>query len=156
MATPKPFGKPFLVRMGSDHSGELTSATFSQNGRFVLTSAGDQSAIVWDPATGNQVMQLRGFRRGVETAAFSPNGRMIVTAGWDPADRIYSSAQIVDAEVCYPLDELLALASRRVTRSLTSAERVVYLHEPGGTKREQQTRAIASARAGRSCDSSHN
>jgi len=100
----------------------------------VLTSAGDQKAIVWDPATGNQVMQLRGFRRGVETAAFSPNGRMIVTAGWDPADRppIYSSAQIVDAEVCCPLDELLVLASRRVTRSLTGAERVVYLHEPAG------------------------
>ncbi len=114
------------------HSGELTSATFSHDGRFVLTSADDQKAIVWDPATGNQVMQLRGFQRGVATAAFSPNGKMIVTAGWDPADRppIYSSAQIVSAEVCCPLDELLALASRRVTRSLTGAERVIYLHEP--------------------------
>jgi WD40 repeat protein/TPR repeat protein len=116
------------------HSGELTSASFSPDGRFVLTSADDQKAIVWDAATGNQVMQLGGFQRGVNLAAFSPNGRMIATAGWDPADQlpIYSSAQIVDAEVCCPLAELLVLASHRVTRSLTSAERVTYLHEPAG------------------------
>ena len=87
-----------------------------------------------DVYTAPRLRELLGVVRGVATAAFSPNGKMIVTAGWDPADRppIYSSAQIVSAEVCCPLDELLALASGRVTRSLTGAERVIYLHEPAG------------------------
>jgi hypothetical protein len=39
--------------------------------------------------------------------------------------------QPLDCPVCAPPDELLALADRRATRSLTAEERRRYLHEDG-------------------------
>jgi hypothetical protein len=57
-------------------------------------------------------------------AEFSKDGKRVIIASKDGKARIYS------CEVCASLDELLALAQKRVTRKLTDKERKRYLHEP--------------------------
>jgi WD40 repeat protein len=138
-------GEQLLVFRG--HASEITGGSFSPDGRFVLTADDSGRAIMWETLTGNQVMELHGFKRGIHAPAFSPDGKTIVTAGWDPARQppIYSSAQLRSSDVCCPLDELLKLASQRVTRSLTAAERINYLHEPAGQSRSGKLEVNAQA-----------
>ena len=87
--------------------GHVTDATFSPNGRYVLTVATE--ARVYDARSGRLVRRLRspdGVRAadarsgrlvralrspdGVGAAAFSPDGRFVVTAGLDGKARIWS------------------------------------------------------------------
>jgi len=78
-------GKQVVAFRG--HSGSLLSAQFSPDGRFVGTASGDQTARVWDAASGKGKVLLR-HRDGVAFAAMSADGRHVATASdtvriWD-------------------------------------------------------------------------
>jgi WD40 repeat protein/serine/threonine protein kinase len=68
------------------HQGPVFSAVFSPDGRRVLTCAGDNTARIWDVATGKEVRRLQGPKNGppfadttVVVAQFSPDGRRVLT-----------------------------------------------------------------------------
>jgi WD40 repeat protein len=105
------------------HTEDVTSATFSPDGRFIATTSGDDAIRIADGVTGAPVAVVRTGRGGVFTAAFVGDTTELVTthAGGRP--------WLVRCDLCAPLDELLALARRRITRDLTPAERVKYLHQ---------------------------
>jgi WD40 repeat protein len=71
---------------------------------------------VWDVATG-QAAYIFNHTREVQGVAFSPDGKRLATASEDMMMRIY----LLDIE------DLIALARTRVTRSLTSEECRQYL-----------------------------
>ncbi len=60
------------------HDKEVTLASFSTDGKRLLTAAGS-SARIWEVATGRLVETLKHDTR-VYSAAFSPDGKWIVTA----------------------------------------------------------------------------
>ena len=67
--------------------GAVRSAVFSPNGRFVVTASDDQTARVWDAATGKEVLLLR-HKAPVQFALMTPDGRHVATASdtvriWD-------------------------------------------------------------------------
>jgi len=83
-------GKEILVLRG--HDGYVTSAAFSPDGQRVLTASGtlsqntasgslseikDNTARLWDAASGKEIMVLRGHDNSVNSAAFSPDGQRI-------------------------------------------------------------------------------
>lgn len=103
------------------HRGFLTSAAYSPSGRWILTASSDGTARVWDVQSGRTLMTL-GRYGGVHSAAFSPDGKRVVTAEANGAARIYS------CEVCVPVEELLSLAERRLTRGFMPEERKMFLH----------------------------
>jgi WD40 repeat protein len=105
------------------HTEQVTSAAFSADGRLVLTTATDNLARVWDARTGGQIGVVPHESGDVYTAAFGSDGRSVVVAGpgGPPA--------AVACEVCLPLPELVKLAERRITRTLTPVERERFLHE---------------------------
>src|SRR6266436_2477735 len=65
--------------------------------RAVLS--GDQTARIWDAATGKEIAVLRGHDSPVRSAAFSPDGARIVTASRDKTARIWDAASAKEMAV---------------------------------------------------------
>jgi len=69
-----------LTRASGFSSGALTSAAFSPDGRFVITTDANHDARLWDLTTGGQVWMLSQTAL-VSDAAFSADGRWLAIAG---------------------------------------------------------------------------
>jgi WD40 repeat protein len=65
------------------HAGPVVTATFSPDGKRVVTASADTTARLWDAKTGTDVAVLKTHTGAVRTAAFSPDGRRVVTASAD-------------------------------------------------------------------------
>jgi WD40 repeat protein len=111
------------VRLLKAHGGRVADARFSPDGRWIVTAG--PGVAVWSARTGSRpLFYLRGHDGPLTAAAFAPDSRTIVTSGEDGTVRTYL------CQVCGPLDELVALAKRRLGdagRTLTPDERRTYL-----------------------------
>jgi len=65
------------------HTGGVMSAEFSPDGTRVLTVSSDNTARLWDAATGASIAVLQGHTPLVRSAVFSPDGARVVTASGD-------------------------------------------------------------------------
>jgi WD40 repeat protein len=114
--TGEPVGPPL------QHNSEVRDARFSPDGRWIVTAAG--RAALFDTRDGSLVMRLQGHEGPVTAVAFEPDARTIVTGGVDGTVRTYTCV------ICGGLDDLVALADRRLARTgreLTPDERERYL-----------------------------
>jgi WD40 repeat protein len=65
---------------------------FSPDSRRVVTGSDDQTAAVWDAATGRPITPPLRHDGAVNAAVFSPDGRRVATASGDGAARIWDAA----------------------------------------------------------------
>jgi WD40 repeat protein len=102
------------------HSAGIQSVGFNPQGTLLATGSEDNTAKLWHVATGDEMLTLPGSLGGVKGVAFSPsgNGDYLAASSADGVVRIF----------LLRIDELLALAHSRVTRSLTTEECQKYLH----------------------------
>jgi WD40 repeat protein len=77
------------TRIIANHSGAVTSAAFSPDGRMLVVAAGDRAARVLEAATDREISVLRGHASGITSAAFSPDGSRIVTVSSDATARLW-------------------------------------------------------------------
>jgi WD40 repeat protein len=100
------------------HTNFVQSVAFSPDGRRLATASLDGTTKMWSVECGWELFTLFGHTGGVHGVAFSPDGTRLATAGQDGTVRLH----VLD------IDELMALARTRVTRGMTSEERLKYLH----------------------------
>ncbi len=82
-----PHGKVLLTL---DYNAEVNSVAWSPNGqRLLTTSSEDQTARLWDAATGQLQNVFQGHKEGVSQAVFHPNGQRVVTAGKDEKIKLW-------------------------------------------------------------------
>jgi len=84
------------------HTERIRAVAFSPDGKQVLTGAGrggdlsfrssDNSARLWDVATGKEVRRFVGHTGYVHTVQFSPNGVWVLTAARDSTARVWERA----------------------------------------------------------------
>jgi WD40 repeat protein/serine/threonine protein kinase len=74
------------------HTNILYSASFSSDGKHILTGSADGTAKVWDAAGGKLLVSLNGHAGEVWSAAFSPDGNQIVTASFDKTAKVWDVA----------------------------------------------------------------
>jgi WD40 repeat protein len=68
-----------LVRSFSGHTDSVVSAAFSADGKWLVTGSKDNTARVWEVATGKQIFLLSGNSDSVGSVAFSPDGTKVLT-----------------------------------------------------------------------------
>jgi WD40 repeat protein len=89
------------------HPSAVSSASFSPDGRPIVTTSLDRTARVWDAAKLTQLFTLKGHEGPVLSAGFSPDGNRIVTSSDDRTVRIWSSGPDIIPSVIrsssYPL-----------------------------------------------------
>jgi WD40 repeat protein len=71
------------------HADEVTSANFSADGKWIITSSKDATARVWDASTGHQITVLAGHSDWVNRAEFSPDSRLALTASRDKTTLVW-------------------------------------------------------------------
>ena len=74
------------------HTDSVTAVAFSPDGKRVLTGSYDNTARLWDAATGAAVAPLEGHTNWVTAVAFSPDGKRVLTGSDDNTARIWDPA----------------------------------------------------------------
>ena len=71
------------------HRYSVNSVSWSPNGRWIATGAGDSSVRVWDAGTGRLEERLLGHTGVVSSVDWSPDSRRIVSGGSDGTARVW-------------------------------------------------------------------
>jgi WD40 repeat protein len=75
------------------HTGALSSLSFSPDGKRVATGGQAGTVKIWDVATGQETLTLKGI--GVLTGlAFSPDGRCLISAHMGGTVRIWDATPL--------------------------------------------------------------
>jgi WD40 repeat protein len=96
----------------------VAGVAFSPDGLRLATAGGDSTIRIWDVATGEEILALPGQTNFIWAVSFTRDGSRLVSVSIDGTARI----------LVVRLDDLIALAKSRVTRSLTTEECQKYLH----------------------------
>jgi WD40 repeat protein len=95
------------------HVGGVYSIAFTPDSALLITSGGDRTARVWDPADPRQApVVLRGHEGTVRIAGVSPDSRLLATYSDDGTIMLWHLR----------LPDLIAIACRTAGRQLTSEE----------------------------------
>ena len=78
---------------------QVYDATFSPDGKRIVTASGDNTARIWDASDGKPIAVLGGHSDSVLSAAFNSQGDRIVTASADETVRVWGAEAITTIAV---------------------------------------------------------
>lgn len=77
------------IVLPAGHTNEVTWASFSPDGKRIVTTSKDNTAKLWDVQSGMLLQTFEGHGNWVTTAHFLENGKKIVTTSYDNAIKIW-------------------------------------------------------------------
>jgi len=110
---------PIVLR---GHRGSVNAAAFSPDDNEVVSGGTDGTVRVWELTEDGKSVTLPGPGGAVEEVAFTSGGAEVIAVGT-------RGARVWTCDFCGPVSEVLARARRLTTRTLTSEERLLFLHE---------------------------
>jgi len=105
----------------SGHQGPVFGVAFRPDGARLATSSVDRTVKIWNVSPGQEYSEpitLYGHSAAVFQVAFSPDGTRLATASRDHTARVY----------LLQIEDLMALARERLTRTWTLEECRKFLH----------------------------
>ncbi|WJW70252.1 AAA-like domain-containing protein (plasmid) [Candidatus Chlorohelix allophototropha] len=81
------------------HQAEITGMAFSPDYKLLGSASKDQTARIWEVATGKEVAVLKGHSGAVTGIEFSPDGKYVVTAGEDKTLRLWDTTNWQEVRV---------------------------------------------------------
>ena len=67
------------------------SVSFSPDGKRLASASNDQTVKVWDAATGQESLTLKGHTGAVVSVAFSPDGQRLASASFDQTIKVWDA-----------------------------------------------------------------
>jgi hypothetical protein len=74
------------------HSAEIYCVAFSPDGKYIATGSKDQTARIWDFATGIERAMLQGHSGTVLSVAFTPDSKLLVSGSEDGSLKIWETS----------------------------------------------------------------
>jgi WD40 repeat protein/tRNA A-37 threonylcarbamoyl transferase component Bud32 len=81
---------PGLPEPAGDPGSGFASLTFSPDGERLAASAG-RTLLVWDAATGKEILTLSGHDRPITRVAYSPDGRRLASASRNGSVKVWDA-----------------------------------------------------------------
>ncbi len=76
------------------HSGPVNSASFSPDGKRIVSGSEDKTLKVWDAQTGRETLTLKGHSDAVTSVSFSPDGKRIVSGSGDKTLKVWDRSSL--------------------------------------------------------------
>jgi WD40 repeat protein/DNA-binding SARP family transcriptional activator len=81
-----------LLQTLKGHTDRVMEASFSPDGKWVITGSADKTARLWDAATGKELRVFSGHTDQVQSVTFSPDGKQVLTGSSDMTARLWDVA----------------------------------------------------------------
>ncbi|HVS38076.1 MAG TPA: serine/threonine-protein kinase [Gemmataceae bacterium] len=121
------------------HDDRVTAASFSPDGRLLVTASCDHTARLWDVASGKELQRFL-HDGAVNAASFSPDGRLLVTASSDETARVWDLASGKERQRLQPGGQVYAASFSPDGRLLVTAsnDRTAWLWDLASGKELQR------------------
>ena len=110
---------------------------FAPDGQRIVTGSLDQTAKLWDAASGKELLSLGGHSGSLTSAGFSRDGQRIVSGSLDQTAKLWQASSEGQAESWRKEEQKAAefLAAKLLERAAAvEGDRVLRAHDPGAIK----------------------
>jgi mono/diheme cytochrome c family protein len=83
---------PVAIHPFAGHKGPISCIAFSPNSKLALSGSEDNTARLWDVATGRELRCFEGHTGEVLSVAFSPDGKRALSGSFDRTVRLWDVA----------------------------------------------------------------